>query len=90
MAFDYATTFSRNIGWLTEEEQERLRHKRVRRTQDDCGPAHLDQVITVLCDDRTAPRSIHAQVEALIGIHVERTIRGGDHRTYVAILPSHG
>jgi len=29
MAFDYATAFSRNIGWLTEEEQERLRHKRV-------------------------------------------------------------
>jgi hypothetical protein len=29
MAFGYATAFSRNIGWLTEEEQERLRHKRV-------------------------------------------------------------
>src|SRR5687767_2081514 len=29
MGFDYATAFSRNIGWLTEEEQERLRHKRV-------------------------------------------------------------
>ena len=29
MKFDYATAFSRNIGWLTEEEQERLRHKRV-------------------------------------------------------------
>lgn len=29
MAFDYATAFSRNIGWLTEEEQQRLRHKRV-------------------------------------------------------------
>ena len=28
-AFDYATAFSRNIGWLTEAEQERLRHKRV-------------------------------------------------------------
>ncbi len=27
--FDYATAFSRNIGWLTEAEQERLRHKRV-------------------------------------------------------------
>jgi molybdopterin/thiamine biosynthesis adenylyltransferase len=29
MRFDYATAFSRNIGWLTEAEQERLRHKRV-------------------------------------------------------------
>ncbi len=29
MGFDYATAFSRNIGWLTEEEQQRLRHKRV-------------------------------------------------------------
>ncbi len=29
MGFDYATAFSRNIGWLTEAEQERLRHKRV-------------------------------------------------------------
>jgi molybdopterin/thiamine biosynthesis adenylyltransferase len=29
LAFDYATAFSRNIGWLTEDEQERLRHKRV-------------------------------------------------------------
>ena len=28
-AFDYATAFSRNIGWLTEAEQERLRHKRI-------------------------------------------------------------
>jgi molybdopterin/thiamine biosynthesis adenylyltransferase len=28
-AFDYGTAFSRNIGWLTEAEQERLRHKRV-------------------------------------------------------------
>ena len=28
-AFDYATAFSRNIGWLTEAEQEKLRHKRV-------------------------------------------------------------
>jgi molybdopterin/thiamine biosynthesis adenylyltransferase len=27
--FDYATAFSRNIGWLTEEEQARLQHKRV-------------------------------------------------------------
>src|SRR5687767_8174132 len=27
--FDYATAFSRNIGWLTEAEQERLRHKRI-------------------------------------------------------------
>ncbi len=27
--FDYATAFSRNIGWVTEAEQERLRHKRV-------------------------------------------------------------
>jgi hypothetical protein len=44
------------------------------RTQD-CGPAHLEQVITVLCDDRTAPSSIHAQVEALIGFHVENAIR---------------
>jgi len=29
MGFDYATAFSRNIGWLTEDEQQRLRHKRV-------------------------------------------------------------
>lgn len=28
-AFDYATAFSRNIGWVTEAEQEKLRHKRV-------------------------------------------------------------
>ena len=28
-AFDYGTAFSRNIGWLTEAEQEALRHKRV-------------------------------------------------------------
>jgi len=28
-AFDYDTAFSRNIGWLTEAEQERLRHKRI-------------------------------------------------------------
>ena len=28
-AFDYGTAFSRNIGWLTEAEQETLRHKRV-------------------------------------------------------------
>jgi molybdopterin-synthase adenylyltransferase len=28
-AFDYGAAFSRNIGWLTEAEQERLRHKRV-------------------------------------------------------------
>lgn len=28
-AFDYATAFSRNIGWLTEAEQNSLRHKRV-------------------------------------------------------------
>lgn len=27
--FDYATAFSRNIGWLTDAEQETLRHKRV-------------------------------------------------------------
>jgi molybdopterin/thiamine biosynthesis adenylyltransferase len=27
--FDYATAFSRNIGWVTEAEQKRLRHKRV-------------------------------------------------------------
>jgi molybdopterin/thiamine biosynthesis adenylyltransferase len=27
--FDYATAFSRNIGWLTEAEQQRLRGKRV-------------------------------------------------------------
>src|SRR5687768_16039351 len=27
--FDYATAFSRNIGWITEAEQESLRHKRV-------------------------------------------------------------
>ena len=27
--FDSGTAFSRNIGWLTEAEQERLRHKRV-------------------------------------------------------------
>lgn len=27
--FDYGVAFSRNIGWLTEAEQERLRHKRV-------------------------------------------------------------
>jgi molybdopterin/thiamine biosynthesis adenylyltransferase len=27
--FDYVTAFSRNIGWLTEAEQQRLRHKRV-------------------------------------------------------------
>lgn len=29
MGFDYATAFSRNLGWLTEREQERLRNKRV-------------------------------------------------------------
>src|SRR4026209_2352711 len=29
MRFDYATAFSRNLGWLTDAEQERLRHKRV-------------------------------------------------------------
>jgi molybdopterin-synthase adenylyltransferase len=29
MAFDYTTAFSRNIGWLTGDEQEQLRHKRV-------------------------------------------------------------
>ena len=28
-AFDYGTAFSRNIGWLTEAEQESLRFKRV-------------------------------------------------------------
>jgi len=28
-AFDYATAFDRNIGWLTEDEQRRLRGKRV-------------------------------------------------------------
>lgn len=28
-AFDYATAFSRNIGWLTRAEQERLRHARI-------------------------------------------------------------
>lgn len=28
-AFDYHTAFSRNIGWLTQEEQERLRHARI-------------------------------------------------------------
>jgi molybdopterin/thiamine biosynthesis adenylyltransferase len=28
-AFEYGTAFSRNIGWLTEAEQERLRRKRV-------------------------------------------------------------
>src|SRR5438034_10656468 len=27
--FDYATAFDRNIGWLTDAEQESLRHKRV-------------------------------------------------------------
>ena len=27
--FDYQTAFSRNIGWVTEEEQQRLRHSRV-------------------------------------------------------------
>ncbi len=27
--FDYATAFNRNIGWLTEAEQESLKHKRV-------------------------------------------------------------
>jgi molybdopterin/thiamine biosynthesis adenylyltransferase len=27
--FDYVTAFDRNIGWVTEAEQERLRHKRV-------------------------------------------------------------
>ena len=27
--FDYATAFSRNIGWLTPQEQESLRSKRV-------------------------------------------------------------
>ena len=27
--FDYATAFDRNIGWLTSEEQEALRHKRI-------------------------------------------------------------
>jgi molybdopterin/thiamine biosynthesis adenylyltransferase len=27
--FDYATAFSRNIGWLTEDEQDRLRIKRI-------------------------------------------------------------
>lgn len=29
MTFDYATAFSRNIGWVTDAEQEQLRHKRV-------------------------------------------------------------
>jgi molybdopterin/thiamine biosynthesis adenylyltransferase len=28
-AFDYRTAFSRNIGWVTEQEQQRLRHARV-------------------------------------------------------------
>lgn len=28
-AFDYSTAFSRNIGWLTQAEQERLRHTRI-------------------------------------------------------------
>lgn len=28
-SFDYRTAFSRNVGWVTEEEQERLRSKRV-------------------------------------------------------------
>ncbi|MEO7577482.1 MAG: ThiF family adenylyltransferase [Massilia sp.] len=28
-AFDYDTAFSRNIGWVTPEEQQQLRHKRV-------------------------------------------------------------
>ncbi len=27
--FDYATAFSRNIGWLTQDEQAALRHKRI-------------------------------------------------------------
>ena len=27
--FDYATAFDRNVGWLTEDEQESLRHKRI-------------------------------------------------------------
>jgi molybdopterin/thiamine biosynthesis adenylyltransferase len=27
--FDYSAAFSRNIGWLTEAEQQRLRHKRI-------------------------------------------------------------
>ena len=28
-AFDYHTAFSRNIGWLTQAEQEQLRHTRI-------------------------------------------------------------
>ena len=28
-AFDYTTAFSRNIGWLTAEEQQILRGKRI-------------------------------------------------------------
>jgi molybdopterin/thiamine biosynthesis adenylyltransferase len=28
-AFDYSAAFSRNLGWLTEAEQEKLRHRRV-------------------------------------------------------------
>ena len=27
--FDYRSAFSRNLGWVTEAEQERLRHRRV-------------------------------------------------------------
>ena len=27
--FDYTTAFSRNIGWITTEEQATLQHKRV-------------------------------------------------------------
>jgi molybdopterin-synthase adenylyltransferase len=27
--FDYATAFDRNVGWLTEDEQDSLRHKRI-------------------------------------------------------------
>ena len=29
MGFDYNTAFSRNIGWVTEAEQDALRHKKV-------------------------------------------------------------
>jgi len=28
-AFDYKQAFSRNIGWVTADEQEKLRHKKV-------------------------------------------------------------
>ena len=29
VSFDYATAFSRNLGWITADEQARLRKKRV-------------------------------------------------------------